>query len=162
MPCFSTDADLSQHEISVLQRREQHGWFVIKIPDPKTGPGFAYSFGLFEEFGQPAIIVFGLAVENMHRLINEIGQRMRGGAKYSAETQVSGLLHDGFICAFKKVDPLHYRTTCNWSLWFYGGSRFPVLQLFWPDKQNLLPWNPGFDEQLRRLQPDLSQPPPSA
>jgi hypothetical protein len=46
MPRHSTDTNLSQHEIDVLKRREQHGWFVNLISGDTLGPGFAYSFGL--------------------------------------------------------------------------------------------------------------------
>jgi hypothetical protein len=36
-PRFSIDPNLSEHEISVLQRRERHGWFVNTILEDKTG-----------------------------------------------------------------------------------------------------------------------------
>jgi hypothetical protein len=161
MPRHSTDANLTEYEISVLQRREQHGWFVNRIAEDASGPGFAYSFGLYEEFGHPEIIVFGLAGETMHRLINDVGKLVRRGAKYSAGDQTSDLLK-GHSCAFGVVNPLRYRKTCTWTVWFYESERFPALQLFWPDKQNRFPWEPDFEEQLRDRQPDLSQPPASA
>ena len=83
------------------------------------------------------------------------------GVKYSAGDQTSDLL-DGYTCAFRTVNPLQYRETCTWTVWFYESDRFPALQLFWPDKQNRFPWEPDFDQQLQGRQPDLSQPPPSA
>jgi len=84
MPRHSADANLSEHKISVLQRRERHGWFVNRIAGDASGPGCAYSFGLYKEFGHPEIIIFGLAEQTMHRLINDVGKLVRGGAKYSA------------------------------------------------------------------------------
>jgi hypothetical protein len=60
------NTNLSEHEIDVLQRREQHTWFVNLIPRDALGPGLAYSFGFYEEFGHPEIIIFGLAEEMMH------------------------------------------------------------------------------------------------
>jgi hypothetical protein len=43
------------------------------------------------------------------------------------------------------------------SLWFYRsvGRFFPVLQIVWPDKQCRFPWESGFDEKARELQPVL-------
>jgi hypothetical protein len=79
MPRQSTDTNLSEHEIGVLQRREQHGWVVNLIPRDALGPGLAYSFGFYEEFGHPEIIIFGLAEETMHRLINDVGKQVRSG-----------------------------------------------------------------------------------
>jgi Domain of unknown function (DUF4262) len=161
MPRHSTDINLSEHEISVLQRREQHGWFVNLIAGDASGPGFAYSLGLYKEFGHPEIIIFGLGEETMHRLVNDVGEQVRSGVTYSAGHQTSDLLK-GYPCAFGAVNPLQYRETCTWTVWFYESDRFPALQLFWPDKQNRFPWGPDFDQQLQGRQPDLSQPPPSA
>jgi hypothetical protein len=161
MPRHSTDANLSEHEISVLQRREQYGWFINRIAEDASGPGFAYTFGLYEEFAHPEIIIFGLAGETMHRLINDLGKQVRSGAKYSAGDRTSDLLK-GYTCAFGTVNPLQYCKSCSWTVWFYESNRFRALQLFWPDKRNRFPWEPEFDEQLRDRQPDLSQPPPSA
>jgi hypothetical protein len=157
----STDLDLNENEVSILERRERHGWFVNRIAEDAAGPGFAYSFGLYEEFSHPEIIIFGLPDETMHRLINDVGNRVRGGAKYSAGDETSDLLK-GYTCAFRTVNPLQYRKTLTWALWFYGNANFPALQLFWPDKLNRFPWDPDFREQLRDRQPDLSEPPPSA
>jgi hypothetical protein len=42
--------------------------FVNLISGDELGPGFAYSFGLYEEFGHPEIIIFGLAAESMHHV----------------------------------------------------------------------------------------------
>jgi hypothetical protein len=161
MPRHSTDTNLSEHEISVLQRREQHGWFVNLIAADSSGPGFAYSFGFYREFSHPEIIVFGLVEETMHRLINDLGEQVRSGVRYSAGDQTSDLIK-GYTCAFGMVNPVRYRETCTWAVWFYESDVFPALQLFWPDKQNRLPWEPDFDQQLQSRQPDLSQPLPSA
>jgi hypothetical protein len=161
MARHSTDANLSENEINVLQRREQHGWFVNCIAEDAAGPGFAYSFGLYKEFNHPEIIIFGLPNETMHRLINDVGKQVRSGAKYFAGDHSSDLLK-GYTCAFRSVNPLQYRKTCTWTVWFYENSKFPTIQLFWPDKQNRLPWEPDFREELRERQLDLSEPPSSA
>ena len=155
------DLGLNEHDKSVLQRREAHGWFVNMIAGDAEGPGFAYSFGLYEEFQHPEIIIFGLDSATMHGIINVAGEQVRKGARYR-EGDVTGDLLEGYNCAFRQVNPLQYRETCSWAVWFYGNSEFPVLQLFWPDKRNRFPWDDGFTESLRSLQPDLSEPLASA
>ena len=154
----STDPNLSEHEASVLKRREQHGWFVNSIAEDADGPAFAYSFGLYEEFGHPEIIIFGLPEATMQQLINDVGRKVQSGVKYFAGDRTSELIED-YTCAFGAVNSLQYRKTCTWTVWFYEGDSFPALQLFWPDKQGKFPWDSGFREQPRDLQPDLSQPP---
>jgi Domain of unknown function (DUF4262) len=160
MSRLSTDPDLSEQEISVLKRREEFGWFVDVIAEDANDPEFAYSFGLYKEFGHPEIIIFGLSGETMLRLINDIGSRVRNGAKYYAGGRTADLL-EGYDCAFRPVYPLHYRKTCTWTAWFYRDDTFPAIQLFWPDKENRFPWDPTFEGPSDR-QPDLSEPPPSA
>lgn len=113
---------------------------------------------LYEEFHHPEIVIFGLDPVIMHRLINDVGNQVRNGARYS-DGEVSCELLEGYPCAFRLVNPLRYRETRGWAVWFYGSADFPVLQLFWPDKKSGFPWESGFDESLRVKQPDLSTTP---
>jgi hypothetical protein len=161
MARHSTDTGLSEHEIGVLRMREKHGWFVMKVMEGEGSPAFAYSFGLFEEFGHPEIIVFGLDLALMHRLINDIGDRARNGNLYTDGTITDDLLN-GFPCAFRRVNPLRYKETCCWAAWFYANAEFPVLQLIWPDKSGRFPWETECNHSVRDWQPDLSAAPISS
>jgi Domain of unknown function (DUF4262) len=58
--------------------------------------------GLCKEFGHPEIIIFGLAEETMHRLVNDVGEQVRNGVRYSAGDQTSDLLK-GYTCVFGTV-----------------------------------------------------------
>lgn len=161
MSRHSNDLGLTSSEETVLHHREEHGWFVNMIAAHDANPAFAYSFGLFEEFRHPEIIIFGLEPSIMHILINDVGGRIRTGAGYRNGDIVSDLL-ETYPCSFRKVDPSHYKATFSWACLFYGNSNFPALQLFWPDRQSRFPWESGFDGALCTSQPDLSAPRPSA
>jgi hypothetical protein len=153
----STDSGLSERDKSVLQRREEHGWFVNMVQADSDLPAFAYSFGLFEEFKHPESIIFGLDSAVMHNIINDAGDEIRKGTRHT-DTTMTGDLLEGYDCAFRRVNPLQYRETCAWTVWFYESIEFPALQLFWPDKGGRFPWDEGFTEALRHFQPDLSKP----
>ena len=60
MTRLSTDPGLTENERDVLRRLETSGWFVNRIAEDDEGPGFAYSFGLYERYQHPEIIIFGL------------------------------------------------------------------------------------------------------
>jgi len=105
MPRHSTDSDLDDTERSILKRREEHGWFVNVIAGDELGPGFAYSFGLYEEFSHPEIIVFGLPADTMQTLVSDIGKHIRAGIKYSAGGRTKDLI-EGHTCIFREVNPL--------------------------------------------------------
>lgn len=126
------------------------------IAQDSERPGFAYSFGLYEEFQHPEIIIFGLESTIMHGVINCAGEQVRRGARYR-DGDVTGDLLEGYDCAFRLVDPLQYSKTVSWAVWFYGKLEFPLLQLFWPDRAGRFPWEVGFAESLLNFQPDLSK-----
>ena len=73
---------MSERDRNVLNKRQEHRWFVTIISEDGEGPGFAYSFGLYEEFQHPEIIIFGLAPEVMHRLIDDVGKQIQNGTRY--------------------------------------------------------------------------------
>ena len=50
----------------------------------------------------------------------------------------------------------HYVEHLGWSRWFYGGDEFPCVQLIWPDRSNIFPWEAGFELDFEGEQPDLS------
>lgn len=160
MARHSTDIGLSEDDKSILQRREEYGWFVNMIAQDSEGPGFAYSLGLYEEFQHPEIVIFGLDSELMHSVINDAGDQVRKGVRYR-DGDVTGELLEGCDCAFRRVNPLQYSEFFGWAVWFHGNSAFPALQMFWPDKMGRFPWEDGFTESLRAFQPDLSKPPAS-
>ena len=155
-----TDAGLSDSERDILKRREAHGWFVNVIAEDEVGPGFAYSFGLFEEFGHPEIIIFGLGKDTMQTLVNDMGNHIRAGTMYG-DGERSDSLIEGYTCVFRNVNPIHFGDTFTWATWFYGDPIFPALQLIWPDKQGRFPWEPEFNPRLRGRQPSLDEPLPS-
>jgi hypothetical protein len=82
-----------------------------------------------------------------HRLINFACERIREGQKYE-EGQEYGDFLEGYPCVFPRVDPSCYGGLLNFTIWYYQGSHFPVLQLGWPDKAGLFPWDLGFDERF--------------
>lgn len=154
MTLRSTDSGLDEHEMKLLETLEKWGWFVTKVGAGDVEPAFAYSMGLYENFHHPEIVVFGLNLDLMHRLINLAGERIREGQKYE-EGQEYGDFLEGYPCVFRRVNPSRYDGLLNFTIWYYEGSHFPVLQLVWPDKAGLFSWDEGFDERFRNDQPSL-------
>jgi hypothetical protein len=154
MTRHSTDAGLDEEDVKFLQILEKSGWFVTKVGAGDGEPAFAYSIGFYENFHHPEIILFGLDLDVMHRLINDAGARIREGQKFE-DGQKYGDLLPSYPCAFRRVNPAHYHGLLHYAIWYYESSHFPVLQLVWPDKDGLFPWDVGFDERFRNDQPSL-------
>lgn len=57
-----TPAD--DNDQKLLDDVQGHGWHVIGVEADNEGPAFAYSIGLYQTFGHPEVVVFGLSISS--------------------------------------------------------------------------------------------------
>jgi len=138
----------------LLRDVADYGWHVIKVLDQAGAPGWAYSIGLFHNFGHPEIIVFGEGLDLMHSIINSIGDDVRSGKTFEVDKQYPDLIED-YSCTFKRVAQIWHDFFLAFASRFYKGTEYPVRQCFWPDFDNRFPWEAGFSEDLVSTQPLL-------
>jgi hypothetical protein len=63
---------------------------------------------------------------------------------------------EGYSVRLRKVQALKsYREHVGYSMWFYGGPEFPLLQVVWPDKHGRFPGDPGALAAIATQQPLL-------
>jgi hypothetical protein len=139
-------------ERRVLNDVAVSGCHVIKVMEDASGPGFAYSVGLFHNFDHPEILIVGLDLDLMHGIINNLRDDIRSGARFESKRRVAGIL-EGFDCEFRDVAASHYRGLLGCALWLYGGTDFPALQCVWPDMKGHFPWEADFNAKLKSRQP---------
>ena len=134
--------ELDDSERAVLDHVERLGWSVTNIREEDGAPGWAFTIGLFENFGHPEVAIFGMQEQNRHSILNWIGENVRQGKPFTA-----GLEHDWVLkqhnCWSREVQKVWYRDLFGWAIWFYGGTEFPVVQCLWPDRDGTYPWEPG-------------------
>jgi hypothetical protein len=148
------DGDFSKSHRKVIHDINTHGWHVTIVLPAGANPDWAYSIGLFHTFRHPEILVFGLDGDLMHQLINHVGREARVGARIEPGRDYGDII-ERYRCAFRPVNASWYPyVLCN-GTWFYKGSGFPTLQLFWPDKLQRYPWEPDFEARLLGDQPLL-------
>ena len=90
----------------------------------------------------------------MHSIINHVGERVRGGAKFEDGIEDGDTLTD-YKCVFREVHKFWYPWVLGQARWFYRGDDFPALQLIWPDKQHHYPWDSQYRDDWYSLQPLL-------
>src|ERR1044071_6691699 len=95
-------------ERRVLHDVTSSGCHVIKVMEDDSGPGFAYSVGLFHNFDHPEILIVGLDLAMMHGIINHLMADIRNGTRFQIGSRVAGIL-EGFDCEFREVAVSHYR-----------------------------------------------------
>ncbi|UFS58964.1 DUF4262 domain-containing protein [Subtercola endophyticus] len=119
---------------------DQHGWFVQKVfagEGSEIWPQFAYTVGL-TEMGHPEMLCHGLPLDTAHRLLNVLGEQVRAGTRFPANSAATTLTADNLLLFFIEVTN---RSDLAVATMMYG--EVEAVQLIWPDKQKRFPWNEG-------------------
>ena len=133
------------------------GWAVqfIEKGESPSEPAFAYTVGLHHNFGQPELIILGQPKELMHFALNEIGGRMKSGARFASGDSLDGVI-EGYSVRLREVQSREsFQAHVGYALWFYAGQPFRLFQVVWPDKDGRFPGEPGAWEILKERQPLL-------
>jgi hypothetical protein len=118
------------------------GWAVQLIPEGEGEDelAFAYTAGLFHNYGHAELILFGLDLEVMHAVLNDCGELVKSGRKLEPGQKLGGLLEGDYELLFREVKaPQSYKQHVGYALAFYKGRDFPLLQVVWPDAQGRFP-----------------------
>ncbi|MBW8813302.1 MAG: DUF4262 domain-containing protein [Caulobacterales bacterium] len=135
------------------------------VGDYRTGPAWGYTIGFDETLNQPEVIVFDVPSRSAAVLFEKVFKELRAGLL---------ILEDGMIwppgephaCVWRKVHPSHIDCEEGWfTLALHRrarvtGKRFGLeaFQFVLSDNDGRLPWEVGYDEALRALQPALYLP----
>jgi hypothetical protein len=135
---------------------DEYGCSIIYILEDNYLPGFAYTIGLHQKFNHPEIICFGLPKELTGSILNDACDLIKKGQSFEPGIQYKDFLED-FILQFLAVDKSFYPNYFGKASNFYGNNDYSALQLVWPDKQQLFPWEPDFNPAWKRKQPLLDR-----
>lgn len=130
------------------------GWHLVLIPPDHGASGWVHTIGLEQRFGHPELLVFGNDLAILAPLLNALGERVRGGVKFSAGSEIEGVLQ-GLPIAFRAIVPKWIQPFLGNAAWHYQRERVAALQCFWPDASGRFPWQPEVDPDWRDDQPQL-------
>ena len=147
---------LDEHERSFVARVREHGWFRTGVFADATGPGFSYTTGLWLSANRPELIIFGMKTETAHDVFWGLFRDAKDGGQLAVGRRTDAVFANVPAYAFS-VAKKHYSSFLGWSRWFYAGDDFPCLQIVWPDRAGVFPWESGFDASLQPDQPDLTE-----
>ncbi|WP_216328551.1 DUF4262 domain-containing protein [Deinococcus aestuarii] len=155
---FTFPAPENDFDRRLIDGIRTHGWYVLKVPADEEGPSFAFTVGLWANYGHPEIIMVGLDLDLMHLVLNIAGdevktghQRFEDGRQYRNSWRATIAL----LSESRRSISKEYLGT---AMWLYRQQPFAALQCVWPDKQGLYPWQNGFNPEWRDLQPVLNTP----
>jgi hypothetical protein len=146
-------------------RIETHGWTAIYVGDYRTAPTWTYTLGFAETLNQPEVIVFDIPQDAANGLLWEAFDQLKDGR---LELQDGKVWPEGEErpCVWRKVDQTQIESEAGWftlatirSIARTGMPySFEAYQLVLSDNEGRLPWDDGYDERLRPLQPALYLP----
>ena len=157
LPNFRWPEPEHETDAKLISDVKTYGWHVLRVFADQGGPDFAYSVGLFLNYGHPEVIIIGLDADVAHKIINTIGEGCAQGEAFHAGRRTDRLLK-GYDACFVDVAFNHYSDYFGYAIWFYSSSDqpFPAVQMVWPDRGGRLPWEEGYDAAFSSVQPVLA------
>jgi len=150
------DKKLDEHERNFVSKIREHGWFNTRILAEAEDPGFSFTTGFWVNTSQPELIIFSLRDGLAHDVLWDLFREAKAGVALAVGKRTDQVFANLPAYVFPMAKR-HYREHLGWSRWFYGGDKFPCLQIVWPDREGLFPWEPGFDPAFANDQPDLTE-----
>lgn len=131
------------HE-ETISHVENFGCSVVYVKAAEHKLPWSYTVGVYDTCGQPEIITVGLQQSTAHFLLNEAAKRLRQRIDITQERQ-NGLVGD-VECEFRPVASAWPKHLMHCANWFYGDTKYPVLQAVYPDLKNRFPEDDDFDD----------------
>ena len=145
-----TDAD-TETQLHI----ERFGCSVNHILAEGELPPFSFSVGIEATSSAPEVVVVGLKKDLAHFIVNEYNRRVRAGESFVPGQRYKGFL-EGFEVAAEAVDRAHYKEYFGYNLRYYCGDNFRVLQLVYPNRSGVWPWQVEADSWFKAWQPLLT------
>ena len=139
----------------IVNHIEKYGCHVVMVIGDHL-PGFSYSIGLYQRFGHPEIICFGMDLNMMGSLINDACAWIKEGNNVDSYVSYPNYLENVNV-QFLPINKEFYGDYFAFGINYYGGNNFPALQMVWPDKENKFPWEEGFYKPWKFQQPLLDR-----
>ncbi len=147
---------LDEHERRCVSNILEHGWFHTSVFEDEDSPGFSYTTGFWLNTRFPEVILFSLRRETAHTVLWDLFRDLKAGKLPVMGSATSGIFGNA-NAVLVPVAKARYRDHLGCSRWFYSGDEFPCLQLVWPDRQGIFPWQPNFAQEFQGRQPDLTE-----
>jgi hypothetical protein len=132
------------------------GWFRTGVFAEADLPKFSYTTGFWVNTQKPEIIMFSMNDTVVHQIFMDLFRNAKADRCLPIGKQ-TGDVFGNFAAYTFPVAKRYYPDYLGWSRWFYAGDDFPCLQVVWPDRAGLFPWEREFDSAFASSQPDLTE-----
>jgi hypothetical protein len=147
---------LDDDERDFVDKIREHGWFDTSVFGDEEGQGFSFTTGFWVGCQQPELIIYSVEREIAHNVFWNLFRDAKAQITLPIGQRTDQVFANLPAYAFP-VAKRFYRDHLGWGRWFYGGDEFPCLQIVWPDRAGVFPWEDGFDQNFASDQPDLTE-----
>ena len=147
-PCLVCHPDPNIAATATIDAVTRHGWSALRVAGSLD---VAYTVGVWHTFGEPELVMFGLAGEDMAAWLNTCVELGRDKGWPAPERPFDGVI-EGFDTELRDVHPSWYRALFGTALGFYRGVAVPFRQLVWPDRHGHWPWDASATPSSRTRQ----------
>lgn len=145
-------------EQKVIDDIATYGWHCVNILTEGELPAYSFTVGLFQSYGHPELIIFGLKSEIAHQILATAADAAKANTPLDL-TQPTEALLDNYLCCFVRVPLTEYHDHVGYCRWYYQGDGFPLYQVVWPSRSGVFPWHPEATSEFRAIQPVISEAP---
>ena len=152
---MSHPAPQNDYEQSIIDNIREYGWHCTSVGGDEDSPAFSYSIGLWESFGHPELVIFGLDTKLAHGMLSKVARAAEAGEPFEQGKSNDRLL-ENYSCIFLAVSPQRYEGHVVSACWYYQNEEIPTYQIVWPSLEGHFPWHPDASAELRLSQPILA------
>lgn len=146
----------SAAEEKIVSDVANYGFHVAIVPGDGYSPAFAYTIGLYKTYGYPELICFSLPQDLLHSVLWSGKELLDKQPMLDQSLGYPEFIGD-YDVRFLTVDKAWYKHYFGYGIWFNQGTGFPALQIVWPDKKALFPWEEDFNPAWKAGQPLLDR-----
>lgn len=130
-------------KMGIEENIKKYGWQYQYVFD-KAGEkqDFSYTIGLEESFSHPDIMIFGLRREQMHQILSGLVNDIKKGRIFKPNKKTGDVVAGDNEVIFKPLKEEFIPEYAGIAARFYK-KPFRVYIMLWPDKNNILPTEPG-------------------
>jgi hypothetical protein len=134
------------------------GYASIFVKRDAYGPSCAYTVGLTETYGCAELLIFGVNEEVANYVFHSAINRIKGGVRFADGDLLVDVLT--IPCVIREISSA---AACPFALNVqdrYEGTAHAALfqQIVYPDEASIFPWEPGYNERMRKVQTELWPP----
>ncbi len=143
-------------EKAIKENVKKYGWYIAQFFATDYLPSFAYTIGLWKNYGHPEIISFGFTIETLGAILNIAGEKIKSGEAIRTSHAYQHFFNSAKI-QFIPVQIEYLPDYFGYGIWYNKDKPFPALQLVWSDRYDRFPWEADFEKEFIYRQPLLDR-----